>query len=253
MPRPLPLIVAVSLLALLAPPLSTVAPARGPTIYRGNTGNNGNGNSRNNRPAPPPVDTSARDAAAKDVTDAQTELEKAKADLASVATKLQAQFDATPDMVAALAAQQQAQTADEACHAALSRKLSSDPAYAAAVANKEAAEAKLKALQDADTSDPDQLTAAATEAMNVRSAVTAIESAAESSDPDVVKSKAALVAATAKVTTLRTQFLQSIRQSSEWTTASKAVDDAQAKLKSAQDALVTEQQKLDALRTGQRE
>jgi len=200
------------------------------------------GNGTRNSAATRPVDTKARDAAAQEVTQAQSTLEKAQADFARLGSKLQRDADESPELAAALADQMQAQKAFDLAESNVERQLSLDPTYSAAQKQKETLQAQVDALRAGGTATLQEMTDAAKAVLAAGQVLTRLQVSAQADDPQFQQAKAALVKATAKVETLRQQYQQSLLSDPQWTAAKKAIADAQTQLRSVQAKLAQAQQ-----------
>ena len=111
--------------------------------------------------------------------------------------------------------------------------LKTRPDYIAALAAKIKAEDDLDALRNSGTATDDQISTAADNSMNARTAVTQIETSAMTNDPTVLDAKAKLAVAAAAVADQRNKEELAVQADPDWQAAKKQFDDAKASLASA--------------------
>ncbi len=203
--------------------------------YNNNNGNNGNANQQQNQ-ADTSKDTAAIIAARKEVAASNTEVEKAESNLNTIAVNLRSAFESSPDYVAALAAQTQAQAEYDAAANAAKAHLADNAAYQSALKQKAKTEKEIDAMHQRGESGEDVMKATQ-QSIQFGAEVHRLEGEALLADPKVADAKGKLVAATTKVSTMRKEFETSVHQNTVWQTSKTALDEARAKHQKAQLAL----------------
>ena len=137
----------------------------------------------------PTIGTSDLDSARQELIAARSELHRA-----------QNEFDrlfagASPALSGPLSTLRAAQLAHEQADAVIAQALETNTDYKAALARKADIERRLAVLRDSGAGNADQSMALATDAMNWGQKATRIQAEAESADPRVVETKAALIEA----------------------------------------------------------
>lgn len=174
----------------------------------------------------PSVDTGAVKVAQQKLEAARADLQKAQAALDSVVDKLRKDFQSSSDWTTADAALKQAESAYTAAKAPLLQALHNKPEYVAAVAHKEDARKKVDALRDDPNASQDQITQAATDALEAAKAETQMEQDALADDPKVSSAKSAYEAAAAKTSALEAEFDKSLASNADWKAAKAKKDTA---------------------------
>ncbi|MCG3178561.1 MAG: hypothetical protein BIFFINMI_00889 [Phycisphaerae bacterium] len=187
-------------------------------------------------PSSKPPDSGPVEAASRQLQADQKALANAREVHKMVASKLVSQFEDTPEMKAALAAEEKAQSAYQAALDAVLARLQTQEDYKAAVAARDSARAKVDEVKRSGRR-PDDLIAAANEAMNAGAAVSRLEDAAKEADPAFKTAQSVLIEAHRKVMALRDAFAKKMQSNEEWTKANKAVEEAQARVNSDQQQL----------------
>jgi hypothetical protein len=113
------------------------------------------------------------------------------------------------------------------------KSLSSNAAYEQAVAASKKAEADRDALRSSGSATPEQLISAANAVLTSRTAVTKAESDACNADPTVVAANAAVAQANTAMADLRTKERAAVEADPDWQAAKQQLDDAKSKLANA--------------------
>lgn len=181
--------------------------------------------------------------AKKRLSDAQSELTKAKVGVSLAAKKIQKQIEATPEWKQAATAAAEATNRYEVTMRAARQKLAQQPAYKAAIAELDKRVAEREALRssavpasaddgakDAKKSDqsPDPVVTAAVAALNAQSAVRKIEQQAYAADPQVTKARSDLDDANAKLADLKKLFLEKVKDDPAFQSAQQQFQQASA-------------------------
>ena len=239
--RKLPLAIVLSA-GVLMPAVSSWAAK---SINNGNTPNNGVNNGTNNgtndaakKPKnynyPPPVDTSPAAEDKKKVISARDAQAKAQMALNKVVDKLKAQFEASSERKATVAAAEQARSEYDGFRTPLIDSVHNSAVYKAAAAEKEQVNAKF--IAD-DGSDHAQL---AQERLDVGKKLTKLEADALAADPKVVAAQQKCADISGKLAAQYAQFQESIKSDSQWQTAKAALDKAKSDTDAAEKELTAE-------------
>jgi hypothetical protein len=175
---------------------------------------------------PSPVNSAAVTAAEKELADARTAL-------VAATKKAEADFEASPEFVAADKEVKAEQAAYDAKAAPIIQKLHADPAYVAAKAKSDKTQAELADLRTNGGSDDDVMTKSQ-EAMVAITATYKIQSEVLADDPSVAEAHSKLMDAETAKALLVAQFHAKLGENSDYATAKTAVDAATRKLAAAQ-------------------
>jgi hypothetical protein len=187
---------------------------------------------------PPPQQTQQQETPAPETTTPPTTqpddtLSKAAAAMDAAEKKVRAQYESGDDWKTASDNYTQAHDAYHAATSNLTATLKTRPDYIAAVATEKKDEDDLDALRNTGNATEDQISAAAENTMNARTAVTKLEASATTSDPTIVDAKAKLTVATAALADQRKKEDLAVSADPDWQTAKKQYDDAKGNLASA--------------------
>ncbi len=149
---------------------------------------------------------------------------------AEVDSRLKSVFSETPEMKSAAEALHNAQQMLNAAETQVMAGLLADPTYSATLVKRDAAKQKLDELRASERAAPEQITAAAAEAMTHGSVLTRMQTDAMRKSLAVTDGKKALAAASASIADLQKKLKESLAQNTEWTGKKKKLDDARAKL-----------------------
>ncbi len=188
------------------------------------------------KPAPQPqqqTDTASDTPAPAPTSQPISPLVTASAAMEAADKKVRAAYETGADWKTASDNYTEAHDAYHAATSNLTTALKTRPDYVAAVAAEKKAEDDLDALRNTGTASGDQITAAAENTMNARSAVTKLETSATTSDPTVVDAKAKLTAAAAALADQRKKEDLAVAADPDWQAAKKQYDDAKGNLASA--------------------
>ena len=187
---------------------------------------------------PPPAAAPARanpqlsqDTAAE--TSAKTELDQANKTLSDLVATLRAPLEQTPEWTKAQQDLQQAQTALAAAKDAITANLAGNSDYQAAVAQKTKAQEDLKTARDNGDNSPDTLTPLANAILDANSKINKITKEAAESDTPVRDAQQKVDAAQKVVDQINANFLKSLADNQNYTTAKTAVDEATKKFQDA--------------------
>ena len=189
----------------------------------------------------PTVDTKALEEAKKDDAAARADEKKALVAVSAAHGKLMKGFDTKPETVEANKKIVAAKQAYDAAAAPLLKALEGKPEY------KAEQEAVVKADQDvtAVRANPEataqQRMDAAKKALDARNEVSQARTRALAGNAEVAKAKSDLDEATAALNKLRADFETSIADDPDLAAAKKALDDAKARTKDADDKLASAQ------------
>jgi hypothetical protein len=224
----LPLVVFVAAIALVT---SSSVWAAGKTGY----GRGKSGAKTGAEPAVtvPPVDPAAAQQAQQSLTEARAERKKAEDNLASVAARVRAESDKSPEMAQALANVKAAEAEYTAAAKPSLEKVQATPEYKAANEARSHDQVQIDQLHGTAGAEA-QIAALAQDAMAQASAANKLESDAVAKDPAALAAKAKVTAANAKLGELRGQMNGSLTKNPDWVAAKKALDDAVQKLQTAQ-------------------
>lgn len=180
-----------------------------------------------------------------DLNAARQELIAARAELG----RRQGEFDrlfagGSAPLSEALAALRDAQLAHERADAVVADSLEHNPDFKAALAYKADIERRLGVLRDSGAGNAEQITGMATEAMSWGQRATRIQGDAESGDPNVVQTKAALVEAARRVAATGGIADQTLRSDPQWQAAKQALDAAKTSVAAAESRVAGAQQSL---------
>ncbi len=224
----------LALAAIMAASLALPAPVLAKRTHHRTTPTSGNSNGTKNtnktpakQPAPPAVATADQKAAQA----ADADVQKARAALEAVATRLRQQFESSPDYTAADKEFQRAHDAYEAERSAVLLRHHADPEFAKLLTAKAAADAKITQLRDAGATT--ELANAAQESLEISKSITSMDTAAMAAEPTLATLHDRLSVAAERRQTLQKNFDQSLTRDSAWTTAKAALDSAQARLNDA--------------------
>ncbi len=209
-----------------------------------NTNNNNTNNAnKNQKPAnnpPAPIDMSGVQSAQTDLNAGREELKKAEQVWAEIARKLQTTFEASSLFKTAVDEQHTAQVASDAASKTVLVRLSSDANYTTAQADKKAADDQVTKLRT-DAAAADAVSAASAESLKKATIVSQLQMQAIAADGPASEAKAKALAAAQRLTEMRKQFTDSLKDNPECADAKKGVDDAKAKVATAETALAEAQ------------
>jgi hypothetical protein len=260
-PRGIAALVAVAFLASSALAYAPPGVPAGAGGYRGGSNNknhkNNNENKKPSNPAstaqqpaePAKLDTTALDQAKKDAAAAKTEQQKAQAAVAQARGKLMKGFDTKPEVIEAKTKLGTARAAYDAAASPVLKSLSTRSDYKASQAAMVKADEKVSTLRADTTATPEQRATAAKEALDARNAATKARNDALAGDPKIAQAKTNLDAATADLSKIRSAFEQSISTDPDLAAAQQALDDAKAKTKQADEAVIAARKDIDQQRT----
>ena len=191
------------------------------------------GGSKQQPPPPQQQDAQAEPTYTPPATQPADPVSIASAAMAAAAKKARAEYEAGADWKTANDNWASARDAVHTASANVAVALKTRPDYVAALAAKTKAEDDLDALRNSGTATDDQISAAADNSMNARTAVTQIEASASSNDPTVLDAKAKLAVAAAAVADQRNKEELAVQADPDWQAAKKQFDDAKATLASA--------------------
>ena len=207
--------------------------------------------------------------AKKRLSDAQSELTKAKVGVSLAAKKIEKQIEASPEWKQAANAAREASTRHEAAMKSARRRLAQQPGYKAAVAECAKRIAEREALRSnpapassdqpakstgqADQS-PDPVVTAAVAVLNAEAVVRKMEHEAYTTDPTVSQAKSDLDDANAKLEELKKGFLEKAKDDPAFQSAKQQLQQASANYTQAANELAqakkqqaaTESQQLDS-------
>lgn len=166
-------------------------------------------------------------------TSAKTELDQANKTLSDLLTTLRAPFEQTPEWTKAQQDLQQAQTALAAAKDAITANLAGNSDYQAAVAQKTKAQEDIKTARDSGDNSPDTLTPLANAILDANSKINKIAKEAAESDTTVREAQQKVDAAQKGIDQLNANFLKSLADNHDYTTAKAAVDEATKKFQDA--------------------
>lgn len=181
--------------------------------------------------------------AKKRLSDAQSELTKAKVGVSLAAKKIQKQIETTPEWKQAASAAMESTNRHEAAMRAARQRLARQPAYKAAIAELDKRVAEREALRanpipaSADDNakstkrsdqSPDPVVAAAVAVLNAQSAVRKLEQEAYADDPQVTKARSDLDDANAKLAELKKLFLEKVKDDPAFQSAQQQFQQASA-------------------------
>jgi predicted nucleic acid-binding Zn-ribbon protein len=181
--------------------------------------------------------------AKKRLSDAQSELTKAKVGVSLAAKKIQKQIEATPEWKQAATAAMEATNRNEVAMRVARQRLAQQPAYKAAIAELNNRVAEREALRasavpasaddgakGAKKSDqsPDPVVTAAVAVLNAQSAVRKIEQEAYAADPQITKARSDLDEANAKLAELKKVFLEKVKDDPAFQSAQQQFQQASA-------------------------
>jgi hypothetical protein len=230
---------AAALVAASAISIGTVAAAP-PTLPPGGPGNNTRGGQQPPMAptAPiPPVDAAPLNQANTELTKAKTDLRKSQAVLSGAVLRFEKSIDAKPDVKVATQELTVAQSELQNATAKVMNILRSDAAYKVATEKAQTAKADVAQLRTNADAAPDQRYAAAQASLAANDAVSKIESAALSGDPQVVQARATVATKAEAVKKARAQYETALHDDPDWTAASKDVDEKKTKVADAEKAL----------------
>ena len=191
------------------------------------------GGSKQQQQQPQQQDTQAEPTYTPPATQPADPVSLASAAMAAAAKKARAEYETGADWKTANDNWASARDALHTASANVTVALKTRPDYVAALAAKIKAEDDLDALRNSGTATDDQISAAADNSMNARTAVTQIEASAMTNDPTVLDAKAKLAIATAAVADQRSKEELAVQADPDWQAAKKQFDDAKASLASA--------------------
>ena len=224
-------ILAVGLPAFAA---TTVTPKKTNTNRNTNTNNRNNrNNTANTQPATP-----ANSAASQELVTLRSAYDKADTACSDLIAKLTKDFEATPDMAAALSALKDATDKLNTAKAPVIEKVKASAAYQKALADHEDAANALDKLRN-DGADDAQIQAAALKVFEFDAASDKMMADAFAASPDVVAAQAVFNAAQTKVNQMRADFRKSLDTNTDVANAKSARDDAQKALVAAQQRLAS--------------
>jgi hypothetical protein len=163
------------------------------------------------------------------VVTARAEQDLLQADLHSTVDRLREDFNYSPAMLAATKEQNQAVDAYDQARRNVLEKLSQDPTYRAMIS------LVVTLKQQLDTEHPgpkatdaqlERIVATATLKLSYASAASAMEVAALSADADIMQTRARLLEAANKVSTMRTDFERDIHRNPDFIAARRNLDEA---------------------------
>lgn len=201
-------------------------------------------------PSPCPAD--AIHDAKKRLSDAQSELTKAKVGVSLAAKKIEKQIESTPQWKEAAAAAREASARHEAAMKAARQRLARQPAYKAAVEECSKRMAEREALRSnppppppdspqktANSSDPppDPVMTSAIAVLNAQAVVRKMEHEAYTADPQVNKAKSDLDQANAKLEELKKSFLDKAKDDPAFQSARQQLQQANTNYAQAAQAL----------------
>jgi predicted nucleic acid-binding Zn-ribbon protein len=181
--------------------------------------------------------------AKKRLSDAQTELTKAKVGVSLAAKKIQKQIEATPEWKQAASAAMEATNRYEASMRVAREHLARQPAYKAAIAELDKRVTEREALRGSavpasaddgakgankSDSSPDPVVTAAVAVLNAQSAVRKIEQEAYAADPQVTKARSDLDDANTKLAELKKVFLEKVKGDPAFQSAQQQFQQASA-------------------------
>jgi len=146
--------------------------------------------------------------AQKRVTDAESQLRKAKAALRRSGDKIRGQIEATPEYKQAAAAARTAQGKYNSAVKAAKKSLAQAPEYQQALHERDQRQNERDALRGRTDATPEQRTRAAVELLKAQQGVARIEQKAIDSDPAVTQAAEDLAQANAKLAELQSTFPQ---------------------------------------------
>jgi hypothetical protein len=207
-------------------------------------GGGGGGSSAPARPAPPPppppIDRSASIKARQDIAAATTDSAQADAALASITSQIRKQrLEPTSEWKTANDALTIAKTHYETAKEAAMTKLKSDPGYQAVLAERTKAKTDHAAMEASTPIEERMRIAKAI--LTTADQVAALEAGALANNEAVVKAKAELDAATAKMNQLFATFDATLSSNPQWAAASKTADERHQRLATAKQSLVDAQ------------
>jgi hypothetical protein len=168
---------------------------------------------------PPPVDDTPPSTEPTRNTGAITQ---DVADLKAAEAAVDQTFETSPEWIAALAAVKQAQSEyNDACGPVLDA-LKGQREYKDATAAQEKAEADL--TDQRNTGSADQISDAASSAMQAKSAVTSLQTKALATDPSTVAARQKLTEANSAVAKLMQKEQESVHADATWQAAKKKLD-----------------------------
>jgi chromosome segregation ATPase len=224
-------------IALVGAMLLIVCANTGPTWAAKNKNGNGNGNGNNGNQAPKGAEpqapnTTAIDKAKQAVTDAQTAATAADAQLTNLVAKLRQEFEATPDVAAALADLKKAQSDYDQALAKARDSIKSSDDYKDA--DKAAVKEASQEHKPHASPSLDELAKAAE-----TGTVTRLELTALTADPTWKQIHANYETALGKVTAFRAVFDQVLQNDPVYKATKAAADAAHANVDTEQKALAT--------------
>jgi hypothetical protein len=191
------------------------------------------------------VDTKPLDDAEKQLAAAKAALAEASGKLSTVGDKLRAAWEARPEVAAAIHAAEAARIAYDAASNPVLANLETRSDYKAALNARDDAEKRVEEARsgDSDSSSSSDssgggggIAQAANDALAARNAITQIRVNALAGDPKTVAAKQNLTTAADKLNAMKAEFEASIKSDPTWSSAKREVDDAQAKVTTAQAA-----------------
>jgi hypothetical protein len=206
--RVLPVLLAAVTATILAAPPVARGDTTGPYAY------------------PPPVNREASKAARAEVRDRTRVLREAEHEMRQIAMRAQKDFEHSGEYLAAEEAVKEAQAKLDALTTPILTAVRTDPAYQAALAEKQRRQDRLRELKAAAPVTPEQLQAGAAAVLEAGKAVTQIEADALAAEPAVAEARAALAEATARLTALRDGVDDQVRADPDWQNARAQVEAA---------------------------
>jgi hypothetical protein len=191
---------------------------------------------------PPQPDPAATRAALQKLAQAKDELKKATGALQPLRAKLQDQFKQGSEFQAAFSAYRQAQAEFEATRKPVLDALRTTKAWKDADAENRKAEEDVENLRNKGAG-PDEMTPAASKAMEVGTKLTKLEGDAVAADPKSQEVRKKLVEANSKVAALWKQFEDGVKSDSAWQQALKDIDTAKQNIATAEKELAVAQAK----------
>jgi len=164
------------------------------------------------------------------VTDAQTALTNAQADLNAVVVKAQSAFQGSPEYVAANSELTSSQAAYAAASTVVKGRVDATPEFADAKAKSDKSQAELADAKANSGTTDDEMLAVAQAALNTSSAAHKIEADAIAADPTASSAMDKVVAAQKSIDALNADFHQKVTQTPDYIAAKKAVDAAEKNL-----------------------
>lgn len=178
----------------------------------------------------------------KRVTEADSQLHKARLALSRSAARIRKQIEATPQYKAAEASSRAAQAQYAAAVKAVRQSLTSDASYKQAVQERNRCQAERDQLRANPDAPPDQVTQAAVALLGAQAAVARIEQQAIAADPAVSKARDALDEANAGLAEIQGTFPKYAQSDADYQSARQQVQQAAVAVNDAQKQLAQAKQ-----------